>query len=109
MAEWVGRVHRVGSKYRVVVEGLLTFETDKLDRIEERTAVAILARVRMAYPTRAVPRADPGAERVMELGVRECLSSHKRTGFIQEPPTLYPHPNHHVAGGVPHSGGRQCQ
>ena len=68
MVEWVGRVYRIGTRYRAV-EGLLQFETDRLDGIEGRTADAILARIRMAYPTRAIPWSDPGAERVMEFEV----------------------------------------
>jgi hypothetical protein len=38
-----------------------------LNGIEERTAKAILDRVRMSYPTRATPWEDPTAERVMEF------------------------------------------
>ncbi len=55
--------------YRVVVEGLLQFEVDHLEGVEDRTANAILERLRMAYPTRAKPWADSTSERVMEFEV----------------------------------------
>jgi hypothetical protein len=69
MSEWVARVYRVGKQYRVVVEGLLQFDTVTLEGIEERTAKAILDRVRTSYPPRGKPWADPTAERVMEFKV----------------------------------------
>lgn len=67
VAEWIARVYRKGKGYRVVVEGLLDFEVEWLDRVEEWTAEAILKRLRMAYPKRAPPSGDPTAERVMEF------------------------------------------
>jgi hypothetical protein len=70
-----GRVYRIGPKYRVVVEGLLAFEVDRLEGVEETTAQAILVRIRMAYPTRATPWADPSAERVMEFEVGVHLTT----------------------------------
>jgi len=70
MSEWVARVYKIGKRYRVVVEGVLQLEVLNLDRVEEKTAEAILARVRCSYPTRTSPWADPGAERVMEFEVR---------------------------------------
>lgn len=69
MAEWIARVYRQGKGYRVVVEGLLTFEVGRLDGVEERTASAILARLRMGYPPRGKPWEDPSAQRVMEFEV----------------------------------------
>jgi hypothetical protein len=69
VAEWIARVYRIGKVYRIVVEGLLQFEVTEPDHIEERTAEAILARLRMAYPTRAKPWSDPGAEQLMEFEV----------------------------------------
>jgi hypothetical protein len=67
VAEWIARVYRVGPRYRVVVEGLLDFETGSLDRIEARTAEEIVEHLRKFFPKRARPRADPTAERVMEF------------------------------------------
>jgi hypothetical protein len=69
VSEWIARVYRVGKLYRVVVEGLLQFEVDHLEGVEDQTASAILERLRMAYPTRAKPWADSTAERVMEFEV----------------------------------------
>lgn len=79
MAEWIARVYRQGKGYRVVVEGFLDFDVDRLDGIEERTAEAILRRLRMAYPKRAPPSGDPTAERVMEFEVAVRLGSRKDT------------------------------
>jgi hypothetical protein len=77
MSEWIARVYSVGKVYRVVVEGLLQFEVDHLEGVEDRSAEAILERVRKSYPTRAKPWADPTAERVMEfeVGVRVAPAS----------------------------------
>jgi hypothetical protein len=69
MSEWIARVYKVGKVYRVVVEGCLQFEVPNLDRVEEKTAEAILARVRTSYPSRRVTWEDSGAERVMEFEV----------------------------------------
>jgi len=69
VAEWVARVYRHGKGYRVVVEGLLDFDADQLEGIEEQTAAAILARLRTSYPSRAKPWRDATAERVMEFEV----------------------------------------
>jgi len=69
VAEWIARVYRNGAKFRVVVEGLLSFDTDELDRIEERTALEIVEHLRTFFPRRAAPRDDPTAERVMEFEV----------------------------------------
>jgi hypothetical protein len=69
MSEWIARVYKIGKVYRVVVEGVLQFEVPNLDRVEEKTAEAILARVRTSYPPRRVTWDDPGAERVMEFEV----------------------------------------
>ena len=69
MAEWVARAYRVGPRFRVVVEGVTSFETETLREVEERTAQVILARVRMFLPTRGVPWEDPAAEMVMQFEV----------------------------------------
>jgi hypothetical protein len=69
VAEWIARVYNVGNQYHVVVEGLLQFEVTTLDRVEIRTANAILTCLRKAYPTRAAPWRDAAAERVMEFEV----------------------------------------
>jgi len=69
MSEWVARVYRVGNGYRVVVEGVLQFDVADLDRVVEKTAKALLDRVRTSYPPRGKPWADPTAERVMEFEV----------------------------------------
>ncbi|MGD0257258.1 MAG: hypothetical protein ABSB90_05185 [Thermoplasmata archaeon] len=69
MSEWVARVYKIGKRYRVVVEGVLQLEVPNLDRVEEKTAEAIIARVRKSYPSRRVTWEDPGAERVMEFEV----------------------------------------
>jgi hypothetical protein len=65
----MARVYRNGAKYRVVVEGLRSFDTDQLDGIEERTAREIVAHIRMFFPRRAPPTGDPTAERIMEFEV----------------------------------------
>jgi hypothetical protein len=72
MSEWIARVYRVGSLYRVVVEGLLQFEVERLEGVEEKTGEAILNRMHQYLPTRGTPWEDPTAERVMEfeVGVR---------------------------------------
>lgn len=70
VSEWIARVYREEKGYRVVVEGLLDFEVENLDRVEARTAAAILERLRMSYPTCARPWEDPSAERVMEFEVQ---------------------------------------
>jgi hypothetical protein len=70
VSEWIARVYKIGKVNRVVVEGLLQFEVKCQDGVEERTACAILDRLRMAHPTRAKPWADPTAERVMEFEVQ---------------------------------------
>ena len=70
MSEWIARVYRVGKGYRVVVEGVLQFDLADLDRVEEKTAKALLDRVRTSYPPRGKPWADPTAERVMEFEVK---------------------------------------
>jgi hypothetical protein len=64
VADWIARVYRNGPKYRVEVEGLLSFETDQLDRIGERTAKEIVEHLRTFFPRRAAPREDPTAEMV---------------------------------------------
>ena len=69
MAEWIVRVNRVGKLHRVVVEGGLHFEVADIDRVEEKTAKALLDRVRTSYPARGRPWEDPTAERVMEFEV----------------------------------------
>jgi len=69
VAEWVARVYRIGKVHRVVVEGLVQFEIATPDEVEERTPKALLARLLMAYPTRAIPWVDPTAERMMEFEV----------------------------------------
>jgi hypothetical protein len=75
VAEWIARVYRVGKVYRVVVEGVLQFDLANLEGVEERTAKAILDRVRTSYPPRGKPWADPTAERVMEFEVAVQESS----------------------------------
>jgi hypothetical protein len=74
MSEWTARVYRVGKLYRVVVEGVLQFDTASLEAIEERTAKAILDRVRTSYPPRGKPWDDPTAEKVMEFEVEVRLA-----------------------------------
>ena len=74
VAEWIARVYREGKGFRVVVEGLLDFEVDNLNQVEERTAEAILKRLRMSYPKRAPPWGDPTAERVMQFEVGVSLT-----------------------------------
>jgi hypothetical protein len=69
MSEWIARVYKIGKVYRVVVEGVLQFEEPNLDPVEEKTAEAILTRVRTSYPPRRVMWDDPGAGRVMEFEV----------------------------------------
>lgn len=58
-----------------VVEGLLQFEVNHLEGVEERTASAILDRLRMYHATRCTPWADPKAERVMEFEVAVVKSA----------------------------------
>jgi hypothetical protein len=56
MAEWIARIYQVGKVDRVVVEVLTQFEVEGLEGVEDRTANAILSRLRMAYPSRPKPR-----------------------------------------------------
>jgi hypothetical protein len=74
VAEWVARVYRIRKVYRVVVEGVLQFDVADLDRVEQKTAKALLDRVRTSYPPRGKPWADPTAERVMEFEVNVSLA-----------------------------------
>jgi hypothetical protein len=71
VAEWIARVYHAGPRYRVVVDGLLDFESDGLERIEDRTAAEILTHLRRFFPKKGSPWKDPTAERVMlfELAV----------------------------------------
>ena len=69
MAEWFARVYRNGAKYRVIVEGLLSFDTDQLDRIEERTAREIVEQLRTFLPRRSPPREDAWAQIVLEFNI----------------------------------------
>jgi hypothetical protein len=78
MSEWIARVYRVGKGYRVVVEGVLRLDVADLDRVEEKTAKALLERVRTSYPPRRKPWEDPTAERVMEFEVQVAPISTKR-------------------------------
>jgi hypothetical protein len=75
VAEWIARVYKLGRGYRVVVEGVLQFEVPDLDRAEEKTAKALLDRIRTSYPPRGKPWEDPTAERVMEFEVSVRLSA----------------------------------
>ena len=70
MSEWIGRVYKIGKGYRVVVEGVLQFDVADLDGVEEKTANALLDRVRTSYPPRGKPWEDPSVERVMEFEVQ---------------------------------------
>jgi hypothetical protein len=74
VVEWFARVYKQGPRYRVVIEGVLNFEVDQLEGVEERTAEALVARLRMMFPTRGAPWADPAAERVMafEVAVKQA-------------------------------------
>jgi hypothetical protein len=74
VAEWIARVYRYRSRYRVVVEGLFSFEADRIDGIEEQTAREIADHLRRFFPTRAPPREDPAAERVMEFAIEVRLA-----------------------------------
>ena len=78
MSEWIGRVYKIGKGYRVVVEGLLQFDVADLDRVQEKTAKALLDRVRTSYPPRGKPWEDPTAERVMEFEVQVAPVSTRR-------------------------------
>jgi len=69
VAEWIARVYLNGARYRVVVEGLLSFDTDQLDEIEERTATQIVEHLRKIFPKRAPPREDRTAEMVFEFEI----------------------------------------
>jgi hypothetical protein len=69
VAEWIARIYQNGPQYRVVVEGLLHFDTDQLDGIEERTAQEISEHLRRFFPTRAPAREDPDAEMVLEFEI----------------------------------------
>jgi hypothetical protein len=69
MAEWIARVYRNGARFRVVVEGLLQFDADQLDGIDERTAAEIVEHLRRFFPKRAPPIEDPTAVRVLTLSI----------------------------------------
>lgn len=60
-------MYRVGLRYRVVVEGLLDFETEQLEQVEDRTAAEILAHLRKFFPSKSAPWQDPSAERTIEF------------------------------------------
>jgi hypothetical protein len=75
VSEWIARVYKTGKFYRVVVEGVLQFDVSDLERVEEKTAKALLDRVRTSYPPRGKPWEDPTAERVMEFEVAVHLAS----------------------------------
>jgi hypothetical protein len=49
VAYWIARVYQAGPRYRVVVEGLLDFEIDRLYKIEERTAQEIFEHLRKFF------------------------------------------------------------
>lgn len=85
VSEWIARVYRLGKVYRVVVEGVLQFDLADLDRVEEKTAKALLDRVRTSYPPRGKPWADPTAERVMEF---EVAVQFRRPAYVDDGPRL---------------------
>ncbi|MGA8664229.1 MAG: hypothetical protein WB809_04070 [Thermoplasmata archaeon] len=91
MAEWIARVYREGKGYRVVVEGVLDFAVESLDQVEEQTADAILKRLRMSYPKRALPWGDPTAERVMEFEVA-VLNAGRKAETVRVVPWLWKRP-----------------
>ena len=59
MAEWIARVYLNGARYRVVVEGLLSFDTDQLDEIEERTATRNRRAPPQDIPEEGAPEGGP--------------------------------------------------
>jgi hypothetical protein len=69
VAEWIARVYQNGPRYRVVVEGLLSFDVDGLAGVEERTAAEIVGHLHSFFPRRAAPREDPTAQMVLEFEV----------------------------------------
>jgi hypothetical protein len=75
MSEWFARVYRQRKGFRVVVEGLLDFDTDRLEDIEARTAEAILVQIRKSYPPRTNPWWDPAAELILAFDVAVHPSS----------------------------------
>jgi hypothetical protein len=46
MSDWIDRVYRVGKSHRVVVEGLLEFEVDRLDKSEVSAGVRTVSKPR---------------------------------------------------------------
>ena len=62
-------MYRTGPRYRVVVEGLLSFDSDTLDEVRDRTAQEIVEHLRKFFPKRARAREDPCAEMVFEFDV----------------------------------------
>lgn len=78
VAEWIARVYRAGPRYRVVVEGLLDFDTDQIAGIEEQTALEIVEHLRSFFPKRGPPREDPTAEVVFLFDLAVELSSAER-------------------------------
>ena len=66
-AEWMARGYRTRTGYRVVVEGLLSFDADRLDGVRERTAQEIVEHLRKFFPKRARPREGPVAPVIIEF------------------------------------------
>jgi hypothetical protein len=69
VAEWVARVYRAGSRYRVVIWGVLNFEVDSLDGIVDETAARILDHMRLFLPTHGTLWVDPSVERIMDFAI----------------------------------------
>ena len=69
MAEWYARVYRHGPRFRVVIDGLIQFDVETLDGIEERTAREIVDHLRRFFPKRALPIEDPAAELVLSFNI----------------------------------------
>ncbi|MGP8078836.1 MAG: hypothetical protein ACLQD8_02340 [Thermoplasmata archaeon] len=59
MPQFIVRVYRSAHGYRVVVDGVTHFDTDRREAIEGLAREAILSRIRAYLPPRALPRSDP--------------------------------------------------
>jgi hypothetical protein len=66
----------------VVVEGLLDFETERLDTLEDQIATEILAHLQKFFPSKAAPWQDPASERMIEfdLAVRSAAEQIESRG-----------------------------
>lgn len=69
MAEWIARAYPNGTGYRVVIEGMVAFDVDQLESVEETSRRATLDNLRRFLAKRGRPTHDPAATRTLEFEV----------------------------------------